>query len=72
MNGVKLDPRLPEAFIKTISQLGYPHRSLLDAMHWSEEHERNLALDAVEKSSARIRETVFPGILDSYGTVTGE
>lgn len=72
MNGVKLAPRLPEAFVKTIRPLGYPHRSLLDAMHWSEEHERNLALDAVEKSIARIRETVFPGILDSYGMVTGE
>jgi len=72
MNGVKLDPHLPEAFIKKIKPLGYPHRSLLDAMHWSEEHERNLALDAVEKSIAMIKETIFPGILDSYGTITGE
>jgi len=72
MNGVKLDPHLPEAFIKTIQPLGYPHRSLLDAMHWSEEHERNLALDAVENSIARLRETVFPGLLGRYGTVSGE
>jgi acetoin utilization protein AcuC len=72
MNGVKLDPRLPEAFIKTIRPLGYPHRSLLDAMHWSEEHERNLALDAVEKSIAQLKETVFPGILGTYSTITGE
>ena len=63
MNEVKLDPRLPEAFIKMIKPLGYPHRSLLDAMHWSEEHERNLALDAVEKSIARLRKTVFTTIL---------
>jgi acetoin utilization protein AcuC len=41
-------------------------------MHWSEAHERELALDAVEKSIARIRETIFPGILDSYDTVSGE
>jgi acetoin utilization protein AcuC len=41
-------------------------------MHWSEAHERDLALDAVEKSIARIRQTVFPGILGSYGTVSGE
>jgi acetoin utilization protein AcuC len=72
MNGVKLDPRLPEAFIRMITPLGYPHRSLLDAMHWAEAHERDLALDAVEKSIARIRQTVFPGILGSYGTVSGE
>jgi len=72
MNGIKLDPRLPAAFLKTIEPLGYPHRSLLDAMHWSEEHERNLALDAVEKSIARLKETVFPGILGTYGTTLGE
>jgi acetoin utilization protein AcuC len=72
MNGIKLDPRLPAAFIKTIKPMGYPHRSLLDAMHWSDEHERNLALDAVEKSIARLKETVFPGILGTYGTITGE
>jgi acetoin utilization protein AcuC len=70
MNGVKLNPRLPESFNKLISQLGYPHRSLLDAMHWSEEHERNLALDAVEKSIARLRETVFPGILGRHGRIS--
>ena len=72
MNGVKLAPHLPEAFIKTIQPLGYPHRSLLDAMHWSEEHERNLALDAVEKSITRLKETVFPGILALSNHSSGE
>jgi acetoin utilization protein AcuC len=41
-------------------------------MHWSEEHERNLALDAVEKSIGLIRKTVFPGIIGTYGTTSGE
>jgi acetoin utilization protein AcuC len=72
MNGIKLSPRLPAAFIKTIEPMGYPHRSLLDAMHWSEEHERNLALDAVEKSISRIKKTVFPAILGTYGTISGK
>jgi acetoin utilization protein AcuC len=72
MNGVKLTPRLPEAFVKLVAPMGYPNRSLLDAMHWSEENERNLALDAVEKSIARLRETVFPGLLDSHGTAKGK
>ena len=68
MNGVPLDPRLPAAFIDRIERLGYPNRVLLDSMHWSEEEERNLALDAVEKSIARIRHAIFPGIIGSYGT----
>jgi acetoin utilization protein AcuC len=67
MNGVRLPPNLPEPFIRDIARLGYPHRSLLDAMHWSEEQERNLALDAVEKSIATIRKTVFPVILGHEG-----
>ena len=49
MNGVELNPRLPAAFVKKIEPLGYPNRALLDAMHWSEEYERNQALDAVER-----------------------
>ena len=72
MNGVRLDPRLPESFTRTIEAMGYPHRSLLDAMHWSDDADRNLALDAVEKSIARIKKTVFPVILDTYGTISGE
>ena len=72
MNGIKLAPRLPEAFIRTITALGYPHRCLLDAMHWSDEHERNLALDAVEKSIALLRQTVFPGILGTHARSTGQ
>lgn len=67
MNGVQLDPHLPAAFIARIELLGYPHRVLLDAMHWAEEGERVLALDAVEKSIVRIKRTIFPGIIGSYG-----
>jgi acetoin utilization protein AcuC len=66
MNGVELDPRLPASFVRRIQPLGYPHQVLFDAMHWSEEHERNLALEAVEKSIARIREQVFPVIIGKY------
>jgi acetoin utilization protein AcuC len=72
MNGVELNPRLPDAFVKKIEPLGYPHRALLDAMHWSEEYERNLALDAVEKSIARIRASIFPGIVGTYGKTSGK
>jgi acetoin utilization protein AcuC len=72
MNGVELNPRLPAAFVKKIEQLGYPNRALLDAMHWSEEDERNLALDAVEKSIARIRAAIFPGIVGTYGKTSGK
>jgi acetoin utilization protein AcuC len=70
MNGVKLNPRLPAAFIKSIEPLGYPHRSLLDAMHWSEDPERNLALDAVERSIARLKASVFPGIVGTFAPGT--
>jgi acetoin utilization protein AcuC len=72
MNGVELNPRLPAAFVKKIEPLGYPHRVLLDAMHWSEEYERNQALDAVEKSIARIRAAIFPGIVGTYGKTSGK
>jgi len=72
MNDIKLAPRLPASFIRIIGRLGYPHNCLLDAMHWSEEQERNLALDAVEKSIATLRKTVFPGILGRYGSVSGK
>jgi len=72
MNGVELNPRLPAPFVRQIGPLGYPHRALLDAMHWSEEHDRDLALAAVEKSIARIRETIFPGIIGTYGATSGE
>lgn len=67
MNGVELPPRLPASFVRVISELGYPHRMLLDAMHWAEDDDRNLALDAVEKSIAAIRKTVFPVIIGRYG-----
>lgn len=72
MNGVELNPRLPASFVRKIEPLGYPHRALLDAMHWSEEYERNLALDAVEKSIARIRAAIFPGIIGTYGKTSGK
>ena len=72
MNGVELNPRLPAAFVKKIEPLGYPHRALLDAMHWSEDYERNQALDAVEKSIARIRSAIFPGIVGTYGKTSGK
>ena len=67
MNDIKLDPRLPSAFIDKIEQQGYQNRVLLDAMHWAEEGERALALVAVEKSISCIKKTIFPGILGSYG-----
>ena len=67
MNDIKLDPRLPSAFIDKIGQQGYQNRVLLDAMHWAEEGERALALVAVEKSISCIKKTIFPGILGSYG-----
>src|SRR6185369_9511532 len=72
MNGVELNPRLPAMFIKRVEALGYPHRALLDAMHWSEENDRLLALEAVEKSIARIRKTIFPAIIGHYGETSGE
>jgi len=67
MNNVKLNPRLPAAFIGKIEPLGYRNRALLDAMHWADEDERELALTAVEKSISRIKTTIFPGILGSHG-----
>lgn len=72
MNGVELNPRLPAAFTKTAKELGYPNRVLLDAMHWSDEHDRDLALEAVEKSICRIKKTIFPGIIGQYGETSGE
>jgi acetoin utilization protein AcuC len=60
MNDVELPPRLPPPFVKLISGLGFPHRMLLDAMHWAQEDDRNRALDAVEKSIAYVRKHVFP------------
>ena len=64
MNGVELPARLPDPFINRIAPLGYQNRMLLDAMHWAEEEERNSALDAVERSIALIRKTVFPVLID--------
>jgi acetoin utilization protein AcuC len=63
MNMVELPPRLPASFIRIIEKMGFPHKMLLDAMHWAEENDRNQALDAVEKSIAIIRKTVFPIII---------
>ena len=67
MNGVELSPRLPAPFVTMIRSLGYPHKSLLDAMHWAEEDDRNRALDAVERSIATIRKRIFPVIIGSHG-----
>jgi len=67
MNGQELSPRLPARFVRTISELGYPNRMLLDAMHWAQDDDRNRALDAVEKSIASIRKKVFPVIIGTYG-----
>ena len=67
MNGVELPPRLPAQFVELITGLGFPHKMLLDAMHWAEEDDRNRALDAVEKSISFIRETVFPVVVGRYG-----
>lgn len=63
MNGVELPHHFPESFVKRIKPLGYPNRGLWDAMHWSQEYDRNLALDAVEASIQRIRTTIFPVII---------
>lgn len=63
MNGRSLPAKLPETFVRLIRSLGYPNRMLLDAMHWADETDRNLALDAVEKSIATIRSRVFPLII---------
>lgn len=71
MNGVELPPRLPESFVSLINGLGYPNRMLLDAMHRADEDDRNRALDAVEKSIAAIRRSVFPAIMGSRFPATG-
>lgn len=71
MNGVELPHRLPAAFVQQIRSLGYPHTVLHDSMHWSDEQERNLALDAVEKSIAVLKKSIFPGIIGSYGKTSG-
>ena len=67
MNGVELPVRLPAPFVKLISGMGFPHKMLLDAMHWAAEDDRNRALDAVEKSISVIRKKIFPVIIGSYG-----
>ena len=67
MNGAELKPRLPASFVRHSLGLGFPHTMLLDAMHWAEEEERNLALDAVEGSISAIRATVFPVIIGHHG-----
>jgi acetoin utilization protein AcuC len=63
MNGVALSSRLPAPFVKKIQQQGYPHTMLLDALHWADEHDRGLALDALERSTVAIRKQVFPVII---------
>lgn len=72
MNGLELNPRLPPSFIAKIEQQGYPNRVLLDAMHWADDEDRNRALAAVEKSIARVKKSIFPGIIGSHGTITGQ
>lgn len=69
MNDVELSPRLPAPFTELIERLGFPHRMLLDAMHWAGEDERDAALDAVEKSIAYVRAHVFPILIGSSGDV---
>jgi acetoin utilization protein AcuC len=70
MNDTKLNPRLPATFVDKIEPLGYQNRVLLDAMHWAEEEERWCALQAVEKSIACIKKTIFPGILGRHDTTS--
>lgn len=67
MNGTELPPRLPAPYVERIAALGYPNKMLLDAMHWAEDDDRNLALDAVEKGIRAIREKVFPIIIGGHG-----
>ncbi|HEY5973823.1 MAG TPA: acetoin utilization protein AcuC [Geobacteraceae bacterium] len=67
MNGIDLPTRLPECFVRRLTELGYPNRMLLDAMHWAAEDDRNRALDNVEQSIASLRKTVFPVLIKSYG-----
>ncbi len=63
MNGIDLPPRLPTPFVRRIRELGYPHRMLLDALHWADPGDRLLALDALEKSIRTIRKRVFPVLI---------
>ena len=72
MNGIELPARLPEPFVEIIAGMGHPNKMLLDAMHWAEEDDRNRALEAVERSIAAIRETVFPVIIGRYAAAAGE
>lgn len=72
MNGLELPHRLPSPFVSRIRQLGYPHSSLLDAMHWADEDDRNLALDAVEASISKLKSSIFPVIVGTYGQTSGE
>lgn len=72
MNMVELPPHLPPAFVRTISELGFPHRMLMDAMHWAADDDRNRALDAVEKSIEAIRKTVFPVIIGGSSGYNGQ
>lgn len=72
MNGKDLAPTLPLSFVEMIKPMGFPHRMLLDAMHWAEENDRNRALDAVEKSIAKLRKTIFPIIIGAYGQTSGK
>lgn len=65
MNGLELDPRLPSSFVARISSMGYPHRALLDAVHRAADDDHALALEAVEKSIARIKKHIFPAICGS-------
>ncbi|MDD2308928.1 MAG: acetoin utilization protein AcuC [Desulfuromonadaceae bacterium] len=70
MNNVELDPRLPSAFIDKIEPQRFENRVLLDAMHWADEGERTLALAAVEKCIASIKENIFPAILGSHAATS--
>lgn len=63
MNGLDLPSRLPAAFIKKIRLQGYPHSMLLDALHWADEHDRVLALDALEQTIVNIRKEIFPVLI---------
>ncbi len=72
MNGKELQPSLPVQFVDKISRLGFPHKMLLDAMHWADDDDRNRALDAVEKTISSIRKTIFPIIIGTYGKNSGK
>jgi len=63
MNGLQLPSRLPPDFVKKIRQQGYPHTMLLDAMHWADEYDRGLALDALECTITKIKKQIFPVII---------